>query len=85
MPILMGVNKMRMMREIPYLLATHYVVIAMRPITFPATKAQIIEKVGDELIRTSSDGFTPLRELVEKIPLDRFRCAAEFYCAFNAS
>lgn len=46
MPILMGVNKMSMMREIPYLLATHYVVIAMRPITFPATKAQIIEKVG---------------------------------------
>ena len=68
---------MSMMREIPYLLATHYIVIAMRPITFPATKAQIIERVGDEMIPTSPD--------VKKIPLERFGCAAEFYCAFNAS
>ena len=85
MPILMGVNRMSMMREIPSLLATHYIVIAMRPITFPATKAQIIERVGDEMIPTSPDGCTPLRELVKKIPLERFGCAAEFYCAFNAS
>ena len=51
MPILMGVNRMSMMREIPYLLATHYIVIAMRPITFPGKpEAQIIERVGDEMI-----------------------------------
>ena len=61
---------MSYMREIPYLLTGHYVAIAMRPITFPATKAEIIEKVGGEPIRT---------------PLDEFSCAAEFYCAFNAS
>ena len=49
MPILMGVNRMSMMREIPYLLATHYIVIAMRPITFPATKAQIIPHIARRL------------------------------------
>lgn len=41
---------MSYMREIPYLLTGHYVAIAMRPITFPATKAEIIEKVGGEPI-----------------------------------
>ena len=34
---------MSYMREIPYLLTGHYVAIAMRPITFPATKAEIID------------------------------------------
>lgn len=76
---------MSYMREIPYLLTGHYVAIAMRPITFPATKAEIIEKVGDEPIRTSPDGCTPFRELLAKVTLDEFSCAAEFYCAFNAS
>ena len=71
---------MSYMREIPYLLTGHYVAIAMRPITFPASKAEIIEKVGGEPIRTS-----PFRELLAKVPLDEFSCAAEFYCAFNAS
>ena len=55
---------MSYMREIPYLLTGHYVAIAMRPITFPATKAEIIAKVGDEPIRTSPDGCTPFRELL---------------------
>ena len=76
---------MSYMREIPYLLTGHYVAIAMRPITFPASKAEIIEKVGGEPIRTSPDGYTPFRELLAKVPLDEFSCAAGFYCAFNAS
>lgn len=74
-----------MMREIPYLLGTHYMVIAMRPITFPATKVEIIEKVGEEMIRTAEDNFTPFKNILSKIPLDSFSCAAEFYCALNAS
>lgn len=76
---------MSMMREIPYLLGTHYMVIAMRPITFPISKEEIINKVGDKKIRTSPDGYTDFKEILQKIPLDYFSCAAEFYCALNAS
>lgn len=76
---------MSMMREVPYLLTTHYIVVAMRPVTFPATKAGIIARVGDEMIQNAPDGQVPFRDILEKIPLDEFSCAAEFYCALNAS
>jgi hypothetical protein len=76
---------MSMMREIPYLLGTHYMVLAMRPIDFPATKQEIIARVGRELIRTGPDTYTPFEEILNTIPLDEFSCAAEFYCALNAS
>jgi hypothetical protein len=76
---------MSFMREVPYLLTAHYIVIAMRPISFPITLEEIIEKVGNEEIRTSPDKYTPFREILQKMPLDRFSCAAEFYCALNAS
>ena len=74
-----------MMREIPYLLTTHYVVLAMRAVTFPVTKEALILQLGHISIPTSPQTTTPLRTILEKIPLNTFSCAAEFYCALNAS
>jgi hypothetical protein len=73
------------MREIPYLLTTHYIVIVMRPISFPASKAEIIEKTGEETIPDSPGTSVLFKEILRKIPLDSFSCAAEFYSALNAS
>lgn len=76
---------MSMMREVPYLLMLHYVVIAMRDISFPVSKAEIIEKVGDIPIRNTPDASVPFRQILENMPLEQYSCAAEFYCALSAS
>lgn len=73
------------MQNMPYMLTLHYIVLAMRDIKFPITKAELLEKVGDKMIRTSPDGFTPMSEIIKKMPLDEFSCAAEFYCNHSAS
>lgn len=73
------------MQDMPYMLTVHYMVLAMRDIRFPITKAELLERVGDKLIRTGSDSFTPFREILQKLPLDSFSCAAEFYCSHSAS
>lgn len=73
------------MKEMPYMLTLHYMVLAMREIKFPITKAELIKRVGDKPIRTSPEGFTPFREIIEKMPLEAFSCAAEFYCNHSAS
>ena len=73
------------MQNMPYMLTLHYIVLAMRDIRFPITKAELIRRVGDRQIRTSPNGYTPFSEILEKIPLDEFSCAAEFYCNHSAS
>lgn len=69
---------MSYMREIPYLLTGHYVAIAMRPITFPATKAEIIEKVGGEPIRTSPTATPPSGSCWRRCPSTNFPAPRNF-------
>lgn len=73
------------MEPMPYMLALHYIVIAMRDVRFPVTKKELIEKYGNTLIQTSPDGTTSFKEILEKMPMDEFSCAAEFYCNHSAS
>lgn len=73
------------MKNMPYMLTLHYIVLAMRDVKFPVTKAELIERLGDRPIRTSPDGYTPFREILEKLPMDEYSCAAEFYCNHSAS
>lgn len=73
------------LQDMPYMLTVHYMVLAMRDIRFPITKAELIDRVGERMIRTSPDGYTPFREILQKLPLDSFSCAAEFYCNHSAS
>lgn len=46
------------MEPMPYMLTLHYMVLAMREIKFPITKAELLEKVGDKMIRTGPE-LTP--------------------------
>ncbi len=73
------------MNPMPYMLTLHYMVLAMREITFPITKAELLEKVGDKMIRTGPEAYTPFRNIINKMPMDEFSCAAEFYCNHSAS
>ncbi|MBP3464804.1 MAG: hypothetical protein KIG21_02610 [Angelakisella sp.] len=73
------------MNPMPYMLTLHYIVLAMREVTFPITKAELLEKVGDKMIRTGPDSYTPFSEIIKKMPMDEFSCAAEFYCNHSAS
>ena len=43
------------MEPMPYMLTLHYMVLAMREIKFPITKAELLEKVGDKMIRTGPE------------------------------
>ena len=61
------------MEPMPYMLTLHYMVLAMR------------EKVGDKIIRTGPEAYTPFRVIINKMPMDEFSCAAEFYCNHSAS
>ena len=45
----------------------------------------LIERAGERMIRTGPDAYTPFREILEKLPLDSFSCAAEFYSCHSAS
>ena len=73
------------MDPMPYMLTLHYIVLAMRDVKVPTTKAELIEKLGDTPIRTSPDGYTPFKDILEKFPMDTYSCAAEFYCNHSAS
>ena len=73
------------MNPMPYMLTLHYIVLAMREVTFPITKAELLEKVGDKMIRTGPDSYTPFSEIITKMTMDEFSCAAEFYCNHSAS
>ena len=66
-------------------LAAHYMALAMLGIRFPSTKRALIERAGERMIRTGPDAYTPFREILEKLPLDSFSCAAEFYSCHSAS
>ena len=69
----------------PYMLTLHYIVLAMRGVEFPITKAELIEKVGDVPIRTGENSETPFRTILEKMPMNEFRSPVEFYCNHSAS
>ena len=46
------------MEPMPYMLTLHYMVLAMRDIKFPITKAELLEKVGDKMIRTGPEAVS---------------------------
>ena len=73
------------MEPMPYMLTLQYMVLAMRDIKFPITKAELLEKVGDKMIRTGPEAYTPFCDIISKMQMDEFSCAAEFYCNHSAS
>ena len=73
------------MNPMPYMLTLHYMVLAMREITFPITKAELPEQVGDKTTTPGPEAYPPFRHIINKMPMDEFPCAAEFYCNHSAS
>lgn len=53
----------------------------MAEISYPVSKQEILERIGEERIKTGETEYLTVREIVEPIGQDTFSCAAEFYCA----
>ena len=69
----------------PNMRTAHYMAMALRDIRSPITTRAPIPRAGERMIRTGPDAYTPFREILEKLPLDSFSCAAEFYSCHSAS
>ena len=62
----------------------HLMVKAMRKagITFPATKAECMEKAGDAMVQVDFDAFRPLRDVIAELDPDHFVNNEAFYSAW---
>ena len=69
----------------PFMAEMHYFHKAMNEIEWPATKAEIIQKIGHKRIQTDWEAEASMEELIMPIELESFCNAAEFYCAYFAS
>jgi hypothetical protein len=54
-------------------------------VVFPATKAEIIEALGDTQIQIDFDAFVKASSNVRRLPIDSFPNAAAFYNCYIAS
>ncbi len=63
----------------------HYVNKALGPINFPTDKATISKIAGSSVVPVGKDGSETIENLLAKIEVDRFSCAAAFFCALSAS
>jgi hypothetical protein len=59
--------------------------LAKSGVVFPATKAEIIEALGDVKIQVDHDSFIEAAENVKRMPIDDFPNAAAFYSSYMAS
>lgn len=69
----------------PFMAGMHYFHKAMQEIKWPATKDEIIMKIGDKKIQTDWEVECSMEQLILPIELDYYDNAAEFYCAYFAS
>jgi hypothetical protein len=54
-------------------------------VVFPATKAEIIDALGDLQVQVDFDTFVPASSLVERILIENYENAAAFYNAYMAA
>ncbi|MDR3365212.1 MAG: hypothetical protein LBS91_09780 [Clostridiales Family XIII bacterium] len=69
----------------PYLADIHHFHKAMAPIGYPATKAEIIAKIGDKKIKVGHDEYKTVEEMVAPLALEEYSCGCAFYCALIAN
>ena len=48
---------------------------------YPISKQEILEQIGDEIVKAGADQYLSVREILAPIRQETFSCAAEFYCA----
>lgn len=63
----------------------HYIHKALADVTFPATKEEILLRIGQRTVYVDWDSQVPLRSFIEPIPQTCFDCAADFYCMLIAA
>lgn len=73
------------LKPMPWLLTNHYLVIAMRDVRYPISKAELIEQIGQVEIPTGYDQVSTIESIIARLPLDYYRNAAEFFCNISAS
>jgi hypothetical protein len=60
-------------------------VMAEGKIQFPISREDIISRAGSLKTRVEQDKYIPLRDIIQKIEMEYFDCAAAFYNAYAAS
>lgn len=63
----------------------HYLHKGIADVSFPITKGELLQRIGDRTVFVDWDKTVPLRVFVEPIPQDSFSCAADFYCMLIAA
>lgn len=54
-------------------------------VTFPVTKAELVEKAGDLQVLTWNDQYTPLREVLETLAPEEFPNGTALMCAYTSA
>lgn len=63
----------------------HNIVKTLEDVDYPVSKNELIERFGDKQIQNDFDSSILFKDLLEKMPLDEFCCAHEFYCNVNCA
>ncbi|MBQ3663094.1 MAG: hypothetical protein II914_03060 [Clostridia bacterium] len=75
---------MKMTKE-SYPALFHYIHRQIADVEFPATKQEVLDRIGDRKVYVDWDVEVPLRSFIEPIPQQEFSCAADFYCMMIAA
>ena len=62
-----------------YMALQHNLTQALRDISYPINKEELIRIAGDRVIQTNFDKKVVLKEIFEKMPIDSYSCAGELY------
>ena len=63
----------------------HYIQKGMADVAFPATKQEVLDRIGERMVFVDWEKQIPLRTFVEPIASRSFSCAADFYCKLIAA
>lgn len=70
-----------------YLATGHHLTkkLADSNVIFPISKAELLNKVGEEIIKVDFDKCVSIKEYCSNISIDYFNNKEQFFCALNAS
>lgn len=73
------------MTERAFAAGMHHFHKAMADITWPTTKQEILDKVGDKKVKVSWTEEKTIAEMISNIKVDEYETAPYFYNAYFAS
>lgn len=65
----------------------HYFVKAFNEmnIVFPVTKKELLAKTGEIQVKTWTDQYTPLKEIIEGFQPEEYPCGTALMCAYTSA